>query len=144
MLDLPPRFLAVRYDAARIPGCDRPHDLSRGANCQVFAFEVLRHFGWMVPDYRSSELWADRDFLREVTRPEPLDLLFYNATYEAYGAHVGVVAGDGMVLHLSRANGRPRYEAHTDLMRQPAYACFLGARRAMRRQIRPVHRKRYR
>ncbi len=144
MLDLPPHFMDVRYDAARIPGCDRPHDLSLGANCQVFAYEVLRQFGWVMPDLRSSELWTDRGFLRTVTEPSMLDLMFYNATQAAYGAHLGVFAGNGMVLHLSHANGRPRYETHADLMSQPAYTCFLGARRAMRRQIRPVHRKRYR
>lgn len=112
-----------------MPGSDNQSDLTFGANCQVFAYELLRVNGLNVPNDRSSELWADQNYSKEVTEFQPLDIMMYNNKPESYGAHVGVYVGDGMVLHLSLENGSPREEAHNDMLRNPKYACFIGAKR---------------
>lgn len=104
-------------------------DLTLGANCQVFAYNLLRHFGKNPPSLRSSELWEDIEFTEVVESFEPLDIMLYNETADAYGAHVGVYVGEGTVFHLSKENGTPKYEKHTDLLQQPKYQFFIGAKR---------------
>lgn len=70
-MDIPDRFKNVRYVSSRIPGCKDDSDLTLGANCQVFAYNLLRDFGLNPPNYRSSELWNDSE-LSEVTEFKPL------------------------------------------------------------------------
>lgn len=48
-ITIPARFFNVSYVSRRIPGVDSPSDLSLGANCQLFAYELLRHFGQKIP-----------------------------------------------------------------------------------------------
>lgn len=102
---LPARFASVGYDGAQVP--DGRHDLSRGANCQRYAYAVLAHFGISLPPWRSSELWSDRELTVSVAAFEPLDLLLFHRTSEPFGAHVGVYAGAGQGLHLCKSVGSP-------------------------------------
>jgi len=106
-------------------------NLALGANCQVFAYELLRFFGKTVPDYRSSDLWEDEDSTRKVADFEPLDFMVYNSKPEPYGAHIGVYIGDGNVIHLSKNNGIPKVEKHEALLAQEKYAIFIGAKRVI-------------
>ena len=76
---LPPEFLEVSFSERMIPGRQPELGLSEGSNCQRYAYAVLRHFGLSVPDHRSSELWADEEFLTTVSDPEPLDLVLFSA-----------------------------------------------------------------
>jgi lipoprotein Spr len=126
-LEIPPRFFRVRYDGRRYPG-------SAGANCQRFAYEMLRHFGCEIPDFRSSELWADTCCTRRVKRMRPLDLLLFNRTRRAWGAHVAVYLGRGRAIHLCKAIGRPAVWSFDEFAACDRYRVFVGAKRVRRRR----------
>jgi cell wall-associated NlpC family hydrolase len=129
MIEVPSHFLTVSYDGNCYPGAPGVSGLAQGANCQQFAYELLRHFGKQIPDFRSSDLWEDVNFTREVTNFEPLDLLLYNATPRAWGAHVAVYLGDGHIIHLSNELVRPVIWTHEQFISTPRYCCFIGAKR---------------
>lgn len=109
---LPSAFWSVPYAGSRFPGSPavtaRPGPAA-GANCRLFAYEVLRHFGLAPPALRSSDLSADtRATVRvRVTAALPLDLMLFNSADDAFGAHVGVRVGVGRVLHPCAEVGRP-------------------------------------
>lgn len=129
MLSIPQHFLAVRYNAAHYPGAAGTNGLEGGANCQVFAYELLRHFGKTLPNLRSSNLWEDREFTQVVTELEPLDLLLWNRTPEPWGAHVGVYIGEGSAIHLSKEIGLPVIWKLERFPEEKQYAVFIGAKR---------------
>lgn len=131
---LSPRFRSVPYVGARHPDATAPGDLSGGANCQVYAYAVLAHFGWRVPPLRSSELWADRDFTEPAAVPRVFDLILFDAGRrpdrdEGYGAHVGVHVGPDRVLHLCREVGVPAVWSYAEFTERPTYTRLLGAKR---------------
>ena len=128
-LTIPAHFLAVRYNAAIHPGVAYPADLSTGANCQVFAYTLLAHFGIAFPPLRSSELWADTEHSRVVTEFQPLDLLLFGKTSDAFGAHVAVHVGEGRAIHLSRAVGLPVEWAIEDFATHENYRVLIGGKR---------------
>ena len=132
LFEIPAKFINVHYNSQRIPEVADPSNLALGANCQLYAYELLRYFGKHPPSLRSSELWSDNLYTKEIAvYEEVLDLMLYNKTPAAYGAHVGVYVGDGMVLHLSSAIGYPVIQKHTELLAQEKYACFIGAKRVL-------------
>ncbi|MDX3006938.1 hypothetical protein PWY87_35080 [Kribbella solani] len=129
---LPAAFWGVRYVGSRFPGSsavrDRP-GLALGANCQLFAYEVLRHFGLAMPALRSSELWSDTQATIRVRVARPLDLLLFNATNDAYGAHVGIWAEEGRVLHLCAEAGRPAVWEMSEFAKRERYQSLVGIKR---------------
>ncbi|WP_328931160.1 MULTISPECIES: hydrolase [unclassified Streptomyces] len=131
---LPPALWAVPYAGSRFPGssavADRP-GLEAGANCQLFAYEVLRHFGLNPPDLRSSELWADMESTTRVAVARPLDLVLFNADDEAYGAHVGVWVEGGRVLHLCAEVGRPVVWEMGEFAARRRYRVLVGIKRVV-------------
>ena len=129
---IPEAFFDVSYKSARIPGVENQSDLSLGANCQIFAYALLKENGLHVPNDRSSELWSDTSYSEVVTDFRPLDLMLYNATSGSYGAHVGVYTGDGEVIHLSLQNGKPEIISHESLLLNEKYQWFVGAKRILR------------
>ncbi len=137
-MEIPNRFTKVKYVSSRIPGVDNESDLTLGANCQLFAYNLLRYFGLKPPCLRSSELWADSTFSEAVTDFKPLDIMMYNDSPDSYGAHVGVYVGDGLVYHLSSANGIPKFESHSELFQQSKYCLFIGAKRIKPMLLLPV------
>jgi cell wall-associated NlpC family hydrolase len=135
---------------ARVPGCSERRSLRRaehpwcagsialhGANCQRFAYAVIRHYGCEIADFRSSELWADEVFTQHVNEIEPLDLLFFNREAETYGAHVGVYMGAGLVAHLAKHVGTPTLWTLADFAARREYANVIGAKRPIRRAAQP-------
>ncbi|EFL22462.1 cell wall-associated hydrolase [Streptomyces himastatinicus ATCC 53653] len=136
---LPDRFWSVPYVGARFPGspavAERP-DLAEGANCQLFAYAVLRHHGLEPPALRSSDLWADSASTTHVTAARPLDLLLFNATDDAYGAHVGVWAGPDQVLHLCAEAGAPAVWPLSAFAARPRYRTLIGVKRVTARSAR--------
>jgi cell wall-associated NlpC family hydrolase len=92
---------------------------------------VLRHFGVIVPPFRSSQLWEDEEHTQvvKVKELEPLDLLLVNDTNNSWGAHVAVYLGDDMVIHLSKKNGGPSICPLNELRLEPKYKVFIGAKR---------------
>jgi hypothetical protein len=131
---LPAAFWAVRYVGARYPGAPevaRRPGLVHGANCQLFAYAVLRHFGLAPPALRSSELWADTLATTPVPTVRPLDLILVNATRDAWGAHVGVCLGDDQFLHLSAEVGRPAVWRMADFAARAHYRTVVGIKRVV-------------
>ena len=76
----PPGTWAVPYVASAGPGAVGPGQWLQGANCQVFAYGILELFGLSCPPLRSSNLWEESVATIAVERPEPLDLVLFNAT----------------------------------------------------------------
>ncbi|MET9348259.1 hydrolase [Streptomyces termitum] len=131
---LPAEFWTVRYDGARFPGsaavAARP-GLDGGANCQLFAYAVLRHFGLAPPPLRSSDLWADTESTVRVPAARPLDLVLYHSSPDPYGAHVAVHAGDDALLHLCAEVGRPVVWSPAEFAARDRYRVRLGAKRVL-------------
>jgi murein DD-endopeptidase / murein LD-carboxypeptidase len=131
MITIPERFFCVKYNGSHYPGSQKTNGLTGGANCQVFAYELLRHFGLKVPDLRSSELWEDTIYTKKVTAFEPLDLLLWNKTGNAYGAHVGVYMGQNAVIHLSKENKTAKIWQVEEFSKHELYKVFIGAKRVL-------------
>lgn len=129
-IDLPEHFWQVSYAGEFHPGS--ASDLRRGANCQLFAYRVLQHHGLQVPPLRSSELWADTATTIRVDVPAALDLVLFSSDRNPYGAHVGVIAGPDLVLHLCREIGRPAVWSLADFAARPRYAHVIGFKRVRR------------
>ena len=120
---LPPRFRDVPNVGAHSPGAPGVRGIARGANCQLYAYAVLRALGWAVPPLRSSELWADTEATAGGdAEPQPLDLMLFGATDDPFGAHVGLYEGDGRVLHLCEEVGRPVVWTLAEFAARPRYA----------------------
>ncbi|MGW9525098.1 hydrolase [Streptomyces diastaticus] len=132
LADLPADLWTVPYVGARHPGSPataaRPV-AARGANCQLYAYEVLRRFGRRVPPLRSAELWADRTATFPVPHPEPLDLLLFSPDGSAYGAHVGLWMAEDTILHLCREVGRPAVWSRADFAARARYRELVGIKR---------------
>lgn len=131
MIEIPPRFFEVTYKGAHYPGAPSVNGLEGGANCQVFAYELLRHHGLSVPDLRSSDLWEDTTHTIKVSDLQPLDILLWNKTAEPWGAHVGVYLGNNEAIHLSKANQTAVIWPLEKFLEQPAYRVFIGAKRVV-------------
>jgi hypothetical protein len=133
---LPAGFRTVPYVGARFPGSPaepRRPGLADGANCQLFAYEVLKLFGLDPPALRSSELWADMASTSRVVTVQPLDLILVNATGDPWGAHVGVWIDDDQILHLCAEIGRPAVWRMDDFAARPRYRTLVGIKRVVRR-----------
>jgi hypothetical protein len=128
---LPHWYWDVPYMYERHPGVAT--DLRSGANCQLFAYAVLAHFGRTVPPLRSSNLWEDTTATKVVTELEPLDLLFFNPTTSSFGAHIAVYVAPGEILHLCKEVGVPAVWNEADFAARPNYRVLVGAKRVIPR-----------
>jgi len=108
--------------------------MAQGANCQNFAYEILRHFGLDVPYLRSSNLWEDTEHTTIADEPRALDLLLFNRMEKPWGAHVALHVGDGQAIHLSKKIGSPVVWPFARFHEQPEYAVFIGAKRVKHRR----------
>ena len=124
--DIPAAFWTVPYDGARFG----TPEFGEGANCQAFAYALLRRFGLAISDFRSSDLWNDTVETETVSELAPLDLLLFNGTADPYGAHIGVYLGEGRVIHLSRRVGKPTVWPFERFASEAGYEVFIGAKRA--------------
>ena len=138
--ELPAEFWTVPYVAARFPGSPAvlaDPDLAKGANCQLFAYRVLAHFGLAAPPLRSSELWTDTTATTRVPVAEPLDLVLVNETDDPWGAHVGVWLDTDQVLHLGAEIGRPVVWPMSEFAARSRYRTVIGFKRVTRAAARP-------
>jgi lipoprotein Spr len=129
MIEVPPHFFTVSYNGDCYPGAPGVSGIAEGANCQQFAYELLRYFGKRIPAFRSSDLWEDQEATFGVTSLEPLDLLLYNSTPRAWGAHVAVFLGEAQIIHLAKDLVRPVIWTHEQFLNTPKYRYFIGAKR---------------
>lgn len=126
---LPCEYWRVPYDGARYPGAVARGELHRGANCQLWAYEVLEYFGFGVPDLRSDDLWSDTAATHRVSgSPHARDLVLYSSDHDAYGAHVGVWTGTA-IAHLCQEVGRPTVWQQADFDARARYAVQIGFKR---------------
>ncbi len=135
-LIIPPAFWGVTYEGARYPGAPGVEGVAGGANCQQFAYELLRYNGFIISDMRSSELWADRADTAHALPPlQPGDLLLFHSKPEAWGAHVALLLGGDAAIHLAKHVGRPAIWTLADFAAHPHYTFFIGAKRPIRRRF---------
>jgi hypothetical protein len=127
------RFHQVLYNYDRYPGAPGVRGLVGGANCQQYAYEFLREFGYTIPDFRSSNPWEDTQQTVVSELPEALDLILVHDNLGPWGAHVGVCLGNGAVLHLSKKIGVPAIERIESLMERSQYRYLIGFKRVCRR-----------
>lgn len=126
------------YVYERHPGAPDVEGVDGGANCQQFAYEVLRLFGYDMPPLRSSDLWEDRSAtvgVGSLDEAQPLDWILLNSTYEPFGAHVGLYLGADQVLHLSTSVGRPAVWSLQQFAEHPKYGCLIGFKRPVCRTL---------
>jgi hypothetical protein len=128
LASLPAWHWTVAYSGRCPPGKVPRSEIRQGANCQLWAYEVLANFGFVIPDLRSDDLWHDTQATRLVDDPEPLDLVLYNSSQEPYGAHVGIWTGDA-VAHLCLEVGRPTVWPAIEFAARPRYSTRIGFKR---------------
>ncbi|GAB3900012.1 hypothetical protein ACFQ1S_09350 [Kibdelosporangium lantanae] len=66
-----------------------------------------------------------------VSTAERLDLLLFNATDDAYGAHVGVYVDAEKVLHLCAEIGHPAVWTMAEFLAQERYRVLIGIKRVI-------------
>lgn len=79
----------------------------------------------------SSELWQDGDATVVADRPEPLDLVLFNATEDPWGAHLGVCMAPDEVFHLCKEVGTPVVWPMAEFSRRSRYATTVGLKRVV-------------
>ncbi len=131
-ISIPIHFFNSIYDASKYPGSGNCISLENGANCQYFAYELLKHFDLSVPDFRSSDLWEDITYTEKVIDLKPLDLVFFNKDENSYGAHVGVYIGANKVVHLSKEVNYPTVWDMEEFTKRKSYSYFIGAKRVLK------------
>lgn len=136
VLTIPPALMTARYNGANYPGAPDVRGIEGGANCQQFAYTLLRLNGYVVPDLRSSELWADElHSQRVIGALQPADLMLWHDRPDPWGAHVGVFIGDGRAVHLAKALRTPVIWRLETFVSRPEYRVYIGAKR-MRSRLR--------
>lgn len=129
-IEIPHWLMQIEYNGKIIPN-ETTHDIVNvGANCQVFAYHLLRSHHLIVPEYRSSELWSDAEFSEIVSGDyEPLDILFFHKKEESYGAHLAVYVGNNQAIHLSKKIGKPVVWNIETFFEYSRYKFLLGGKR---------------
>jgi lipoprotein Spr len=140
-LRVPRAFLRIPYNGSQHPGAPYSSIFEAGANCQRFVYELLKHFGYELPEFRSSELWLDRIYTHEVPTDRiclrPLDILLFNRRRESWGAHLGLHLGGGQVIHLAKAVGYPAIWRIEEFAQHARYRVIVGAKRIKDRRASP-------
>ncbi len=129
IISIPIEFFDSKYDGSKYPGSKNLTGLKNGANCQYFAYEFLRYFGYRIPDFRSSDLWEDKIYTKQIKSPRPLDILFFNEDNNSYGAHLGIYIGSNKVIHLSKEVGYPTVWDLLEFKKRERYKTLIGIKR---------------
>lgn len=136
MVVIPDKFLKIPYNAKRHPGKRGTTDIFKGANCQLFVYELLRYNGFNITfKYRSSELWEDKKFTKKVKNLKPFDIVFFNKSSNSYGAHLGVYIASDKVAHLSKMVGYPTIWKIEEFKKYNRYRYLLGAKRLKQKKV---------
>lgn len=126
----PKELMIVQYNGKIIPNGKTHNLLETGANCQVFAYHILRLNGYKVPDFRSSELWSDMEYSMVVhDNFQPLDILFFHKTKNPFGAHLAIYLGNDKVIHLSKSIRKPVIWTIEAFLQLEKYKVLIGGKR---------------
>lgn len=125
-IEIPREFWDVRYSAQHFPGAPGICGVEGGANCQQYAYSILRHFGFEILDLRSSDLWEDAVHTAVTNKMKPFDLVLVHRNQESFGAHVGLCVGQDLVLHLSKNIDSPAIETLAGMQRRAEYNYLIG------------------
>lgn len=131
---IPAEFSQIRYNVKVFPGTSYSTSLQDGANCQVYAYSILRSKGYEIPEFRSSELWEDQEYSEKTEIYQLYDLLLFNRVNEPYGAHVTLYWGKDTVLHLSSEIGIPEICTINKLTKRNVYKLLVGAKRLTKKR----------
>ncbi len=126
---IPIRFFSIKYGTTKLPSIRVDKKLLLTANCQLFVYNLLHHFGYTFLTFRSSELWKDKKYTRKVRRIKPLDILLFAEQRKAYRAHIGLYLGSNRVIHLSKEIGYPTVWDFKEFKKRKLYKIFIGAKR---------------
>ena len=121
---LPASFFTVKYNGSAFPGSD--NSVQNEANCQQFAYDVLKYFGYEIGNLRSDELSNDTVYTKKSETLQPLDLILVNKEDNPYGAHVGICIAEDKILHLTKKIGYPVVQSLSDLQTEPKYKYLNG------------------
>lgn len=123
----PEWVFTVPYASSAHPLTSDTAPMEQGSNCQRYAYAVEALFDVSIPPHRSSELWAD-DALEHVPQDQihDLDLVLFNRTHTAWGSHVAIAVGDGL-LHLCAEVGSPAFWHWSDFSQRQRYQTIVGA-----------------
>jgi lipoprotein Spr len=127
---IPKHFWQIRYDQNHDADTPTLPSVSDSPNCQNFAYGLLKHFGFEVSPFRSSNLWQDSSETYVVSDAlSPLDLLLFNRTKNPWGAHVALYLGEDRAIHLSKKQSGPAIWSLAQFLELPEYRTFIGAKR---------------
>ena len=98
-IKIPNWIMDIKYNSKVFPNWEKHDYILNWANCQVYAYEILRYNWKHVPDLRSSEMWEDINYSKKVNKYTPLDLLFFNKNAESWWAHVWLYIWNNKVIH---------------------------------------------
>ncbi len=127
---IPEHFWRIRYDPNHDPNTTTLPSISESPNCQNFAYALLKHFGFEIFPFRSSNLWKDGNETSLVSDGlRPLDLLLFNRTENPWGAHVALHLGEDHAIHLSKKQSEPVIWPLARFLELAEYRTFIGAKR---------------
>jgi len=127
---IPAQFWRIKYDQDHDGGAPLLPSISESPNCQNFAYALLKHFGYEISPFRSSNLWEDAEETVIVTGElRALDLLLFNRTSSPWGAHVALYLGGGKAIHLSKKESTAAIWPFAQFQILAEYRIFIGAKR---------------
>ncbi|MGO6853877.1 hypothetical protein ACCS68_26180 [Rhizobium beringeri] len=132
-VEIPPQFWGVRYKGEHFPGARDVRGVEGGANCQQYAYSMLKHFGFQLPDFRSSDLWDDTVDTAVSQEMKLFDLVLLNGEPRSFGAHVGLSLGQRLVLHLSKRIGFPAIETLEQMQDRHEHRFLIGFKAVLMR-----------
>ncbi|MBR0835296.1 hypothetical protein JQ612_19095 [Bradyrhizobium manausense] len=135
---IPEHFWHLRYDPNHDPNTPTLPSICESPNCQNFAYALLKHFGFEISPFRSSNLWEDSNETYVVSDElRPLDLLLFNRTKDPWGAHVALHLGEDHAIHLSKKQSAPVIWPVTQFLELAEYRTFIGAKRLRKVVVEP-------
>jgi lipoprotein Spr len=134
---IPEHFWRIRYDPNHDPNTPTLPSIYDSPNCQNFAYSLLKHFGFEISPFRSSNLWEDNNETYLVCELRPLDLLLFNRTNSPWGAHVALHLGEDHAIHLSKRQSAPVIWPLAQFLELAEYRIFIGAKRLREISIGP-------
>lgn len=127
---IPEHFWRIRYDQNHDPNTPTLPSISDSPNCQNFVYALLKHFGFEIFPFRSSNLWQDNSETSVVSDElRPLDLLLFNRTNNPWGAHIALYLGKDHAIHLSKKQSEPVIWPLARFPELAEYRTFIGAKR---------------